>query len=89
MTVNVNARPNSVHLHGDTTFGHHFGGIYSVTPICLPGVGHVPHVDVRFLFGLLLQLSPGTAMDLARELERAVAKLPVVPDVHDAIGGGE
>lgn len=88
MTINVNVTPNSVHLTGDTHFAHHFGDVASVTPICLPGNGHTPHVDVRFSGSVRLEFSPETLAELCRRGVEALAMLPFIPDVHDAILDG-
>lgn len=80
------ALPNRMHLCGAVTFGADFGAVHSVTAICFPGNGHSPHVESRFVGGARLSLTPATAADLVRELTTALAKLPFIPDVHDACG---
>lgn len=85
MTINIHTTPNSVHLNGDTSFHHHFGAIHSVTPICL-GAGHVAHVDMRFVGGIKIEFSPDTLAEMCRRGVEALARLPYIPDVHDAVG---
>ncbi|CAA0129274.1 Uncharacterised protein [Mycolicibacterium vanbaalenii] len=84
MTLNVNATPNRLCMTGDVTVGTHFGPVQSVTPICIEGQGHRPHVDVRFAGGLRLELDQAAVVELARRFPEALARLPFLPDVHDA-----
>jgi hypothetical protein len=86
MTVNLNRTPNSIHLQGDTSFHHHFGAVHSVTPVCL-GMGHTAHVDVRFVGGVKMEFSPDAVAELARRFPEALASLPFIPELHDAVGG--
>lgn len=87
MTVNLRVTPNSVHLTGDTTMHHHFGAMDYVKARPL---GVHPHIDVRFNDGeVRWELSPDTAVQLQRELLLALAEFPVLPCIHDAIGGEE
>lgn len=79
-------RPNRVHLCGSVTFGAPFGAVASVTPIYFPGAGHVPHVEARFVGGVRMSLTPDTLTELLEKGGAALAKLPYIPDVHDAIG---
>jgi hypothetical protein len=79
--------PNALHFnHGTCHFSEHFGGIYSITPRCLTGEGHVASVQVRFTFGLRLDFSPEVFAELIRQGPAALAKMPYLPDVHDAVG---
>lgn len=81
-------RPNHVHYHdGSTHFGDTFGGLHSVTPVSLTGNGHNAHIEVRTLFGLRLDLTPGFFAALLRDGPAALAKLPMVPACDDAVGG--
>lgn len=85
MTNNYADKPNNFHLNGDVSVGASFGVLYSVTPICLPGEGHHPHVKVRFSYGLSICLDAYTATELARRLPESLKQLPLIPDCHDAI----
>ena len=87
MTVNINQTPNSLVFNHDQLFKAHFGAVHSVTPICLPGDGHRPYVDVHFIGGLRLELSPSAMAEICRRGVEALAKLPYLPDIHDAVGG--
>jgi hypothetical protein len=79
-------KPNHVHMCGERTFGAPFGAVYSVTPIAIPGIGHDPHLHITFRFGLSMDLTPGDAAELSRRIPEALARLPFIPDVHDAVG---
>lgn len=75
--------------HGTTHFSDHFGPLHSVTPINLPGEGHVPHIELRFMYGARLDLIPETFAQILRAGPAALAKLPLIPDVHEAVGVDE
>lgn len=78
--------PNHMRLNGDTlVVGAHFGGLLSVAAVTLTGAGHHhPHVTARFSGGLLLELSPNTATELAHKLAESVEAITVLPDVSGA-----
>ena len=83
-------KPNHVRLHsGETSFGESFGSVKHVTPIHFAGPGHSPHLEVRFMGGLRLDLTPQTFVELLREGQAALAKLPHWPDCADSVGGVE
>jgi hypothetical protein len=83
-------RPNHVKFcSGETSVGFSFGPVTTVTPVHFSGLGHTPHLECRFAGGARVSLTPQTLIDLIREGERALAKLPVWPDIHDACGGPE
>jgi len=78
--------PNHLRHHNADSGGYaRFGPICSVTPICIPGVGHTPHVSVRFRGGVSMDFDTASAIELARRLPEAIAKLPVLPVIHDAV----
>ena len=89
MTVNLSRTPNHMHICGDTTVGHYFGAVLSVSPVVYKGNGHHPHYAARFANGLKLELCPATATELARGLTEAIAALPLtdepMPDVSGAV----
>jgi hypothetical protein len=89
VSVNLNVTPNSVHYQGDTHFDAHFGAVYDVRAICLPGRGHRPHVDIRFTGGLRVALSPEAMAEVCRRGQEELEKLPFIPEIHDAIGIGD
>lgn len=67
---------------GMTSF--RFGRVHSVIPNSL--CPH-PHIEARFIGGLLVELEKRTAEDLAEQLVAALRKLPFIPEeIHDAIG---
>lgn len=79
-------RPNMLHYHHLTTnFSEQFGGLYSVTPVNLTGEGHRAHIELRFRFGARFDLMPEDFAALLQQGPAAMAKLPLIPDVHDAI----
>jgi hypothetical protein len=79
-------KPNHLRLCGDTTFGTRFGAVHSVTPIALAGLGHDAHLHVQFRYGLSMDLTPTDAAELSRRIPEALAKMPLLPDIHDAAG---
>lgn len=62
-----------------------FGPICSVTPICIPGEGHTPRINVHFRGGVSMDFDTATATELARRLPEAIAALPVIPNVSGAL----
>jgi hypothetical protein len=72
---------------GSTHFSTDFGELYSVTPVNLIGEGHSPHLEIRSSYGLRLDVSAKWLAELVRRAPEALAKLPVIPDMHDAVGG--
>jgi hypothetical protein len=82
-------KPNHIHMCGERTFGAPFGSVHSVIPISLSGIGHDPHVLVRFRHGLSIDLTPSDAAELCRRLPEALAMLPCLPPLHDAVEAGE
>jgi hypothetical protein len=80
--------PNRIHFAKDElTFGESFGPVRSVTPIHFAGNGHQPHIECRFTGGLRLTFTPQSFIELLREGQQALAKLPYPPEVPDAVGG--
>lgn len=78
--------PNHFRHNGDKSGSHaQFGTICSVTPICIPGLGHKPHVNIHFRGGVSMDFDTASAIELARRLPEAIAKLPVLPVIHDAV----
>ena len=75
--------------HGSTHFNDDFGAFHSVTPICLVGEGHVAHLEIRSCYGLRLDVSAEWLTELVRRAPEALAKMPFIPDVHDAVVEGE
>lgn len=70
-------RPNRIHFaRGSTTFGEDFGPVSHVTPIHFAGNGHVPHLQIRCVGGLLLDMTPQTFLQLLCEGKAALRKLP-------------
>lgn len=83
-------RPNHLHIsQGEFNAGVSFGPLAHVTPIHFAGNGHTPHIEARFVGGLRLSFTPATLIDLLREGQAAMAKLPSVPVLHDAVAGEE
>jgi hypothetical protein len=84
-------RPNHIRFqHGSTHFAETFGGLYSITPICLTGDGHTPHLEIRTQFGLRMDVTPSFFAALLRDGRKALDKLPLAlraDDIHDAVGG--
>jgi hypothetical protein len=78
-------KPNHVHMCGERTFGAPFGAVYSVTPIAIPGLGHDPHLHIAFRFGLSMDITPADAAELSRRIPEALARLPFLPPIHDAV----
>lgn len=73
--------PNHFHYNFEKHGSHaDFGTIHSVTPICLPGDGHNPRLSIHFRGGVVIDLDPATAAELARRLPAMLAFLPTVPD---------
>lgn len=100
MTTNGqdSSRKNHLHYrHTEYTPGHsyeqkfdtQFGGLCRVTPISIPGLGHDPHIECRFRYGLRLDLSPEEVVELLRQLPEALAKLPYLPELNDAVAEDE
>jgi hypothetical protein len=87
--TNRTDHPNHLHISADPTVGYSFGNLLSVTPIVLGGDFHHPHIAVRFRYGLCLELDAADAIELARRLPESVAMLPMIPDMHDAVGSDE
>lgn len=86
--VGVSAeRPNLIHFHrGSTTFGEDFGPISHVTPVHHGGNGHRPHVQVRAVGGLMLDMTPETLLQLLCEGKAALRKLPgCAPNISGAL----
>lgn len=82
--------PNHIHYgHGPTHFADDFGELYSITPVNLVGEGHVAHLEIRSRYGLRLDVSAEWLTALVRQAPAALAKLPLIPDVHDAVMDGE
>jgi hypothetical protein len=81
---NVNDMPNCIHASGDRTFGSRFGSLVSCRPVNLAGIGHHPHIEARFQFGIRLELDQATAAEFARQLAESVKALPVVPNFKGA-----
>lgn len=77
---NINDMPNAVHASGDRTFGSRFGSLVNCRPVNIAGIGHVPHVEARFLFGIRLEFDRQTASEFARALTDSVNALPPVVD---------
>jgi hypothetical protein len=80
MTANWNTSPNSLHCSGDRTYSQRFGGLYSLTPVSIPGAGHHAHLTLRFVGDLRVDLDPATALALAQQLPDALKRLGVLPD---------
>lgn len=78
--------PNHLVRNHDGYTSFNFGLLHSVTPMVL--CPH-PHVDLRFVGGLKLELTPLTVRALSLQLPGAVVRLGFIPDVHDAIGLGD
>jgi hypothetical protein len=92
--MTLNGHPDHLpnHLryqHGTTRFSDDFGALHSVTPVSLIGPGHTPHLEIRSCYGLRLDVSAAWLSELVRLAPEALAKLPFIPDVHDAILDGE
>lgn len=84
MTVNLNSTPNRLHLGGDVLVSAYFGRVSSLA--AQPRCGH-PHVNVSFMNGLSLELSPETMRELIRRGQEALTMLPFPADaIHDACG---
>lgn len=62
-----------------------FGTIHSLTPICIPGEGHHPHIRIRFRGGVTVDLDTATAAELARRLPAALAFMPEVSNCSGAV----
>lgn len=69
---------------GMTTF--HFGKLHSITPNSLC---KTPHIEVHFVGGVRVELTPETAAELARDIPGVLARLPFIPELWDAAGGHE
>lgn len=85
-------RPNRIHFaRGSTTFSEDFGPVSHVTPIHYSGNGHKPHLQVRTVGGLMLDMTPETFVQLLCEGRAAMAKLPRWSDCSGALAdlGGE
>lgn len=83
-------RPNHLRYHHrSTNFSEAFGDFHSVTAINLPGEGHTPHIEIRGLFGLRLDVTPEFLIALLRHAPGELAKLRYLRDMHDAVGGVE
>jgi hypothetical protein len=88
MNLSGHHLPNHVRYHHDTThFSEEFGEFHSVTPVNLIGADHDPHLEIRSLYGLRLDVTAKWLTELVRQAPAALAKLPYLPDVHDAVGG--
>lgn len=72
--------------HGSTNFADVFGDFHSVTPVNLVGEGHVPHLEIRTTHGLRLDVTVKWLTELVRDAPAALAKMPYLPDIHDAVG---
>lgn len=82
--------PNHVrYQHGTTHFSDHFGALHSVTPVNLIGEGHVAHLEIRSCYGLRLDVSAEWLTALCRVAPAALAKMPFIPEIHDAVGVDE
>jgi hypothetical protein len=83
-------RPNHLKMQsGETMFGTSFGPISHVAPIHFPGNGHTPHLECRFVGGLRIDMTPQSFIELLREGQAALAKLPYPPCIQDSVGGTE
>lgn len=74
---------------GEISFGVAFGPVSTVTPIHFTGRGHQPWIEARFEGGARVTFTPKHFIELLREGQQALAKLPHYPDVPDAVGGVE
>lgn len=82
--------PNHLrYQHGSTHFADDFGAFHSVTPVNLVGPEHEPHLEIRSCYGLRLDVSAEWLTALCLLAPAALAKLPIIPDVHDAVMEGE
>lgn len=81
--------PNSFHFDHYTRSSGPFGSLFSVTPHNLTGVGHNPQIHVKFCYGLKLHFAPDVFADLLLAGQVALAALPYLPEIHDAIGVGD
>jgi len=70
----------AVHFSGD------FGDLHSITPRNLVGEGHTAYLEIRTCHGLRLDVTPQWLIDLVRQAPEALAKMPFIPEVHDAVG---
>jgi len=89
--MNINSHPDHLPNHlrynnGTTHFADDFGELHSITPICLTGAQHHPHLEIRSMYGLRLDVSAEWLTALVREAPAALAKMPLTPDIHDAVG---
>lgn len=71
------ALPNHIRVSGERTFGSPFGEVCAVTPTAhVHGQGHTPHLQVRFIGGLCITLTPSTAAALLSLLPKALQGMP-------------
>jgi hypothetical protein len=86
MTVDIFRKPNHLHMSGDRGYDAAFGELVRpVQAVSYTGNGHRSFYIVRFGFGLRLEWSPHTAVEVARSLQEVFAASPLldapIPDV--------
>jgi hypothetical protein len=89
--MTLNGQPGHLPNHlrynsGSTHFSDECGDFHSVTAINLLGEGHVAHLEIRSCYGLRLDVSAKWLAELIRKAPEALAKMPMLPDIHDAAG---
>jgi hypothetical protein len=90
--VNLNGQRPSNHLRfqrESVHFSGDFGDLHSITPRNLVGEGHSTYLEIRTCYGLRLDVTPEWLAALVRQAPAALAKLPYLPEVHDAVGVDE
>jgi hypothetical protein len=90
---NTAETPNRLHMNHGSDFKASFGAVCGAfAKPHVPGNGHNQEmVRVLFAYGLSLELTRATAIELARRLPEAVAALPIEPgaDCGGAVWTGE